>query len=356
MPVETIKLKTGEERDYFRLPHPKTGSQLAALPYRPADAIVPGLLFRQHVTLLSGQPKAGKSTFVRDVLRRSLAAVGSSLGLGKSYLSDRLTQAARILILSEENVTTWVSYAHDLRDRLGPGPLDEIEILCRDDGGIIPADAGEVVLWAEAVADHALVRKFDIVVIDPVSRFGGIQDENSSTDVRMAMFAFQKIATAGQCAVLGIHHTAKSGTTPRGSGAWQAEADVLASFEVPDKPEKVACPDCHDDSRLRVLHCKGRVQSIEPVTYLWLDQDGDYRATTPSAIEGLRDRVERDGDTLIRALRDVPVARISRLAEDLDMAERHAMRAAMRLAELNAVLLGEDDGHDTIRLAYGGEA
>jgi len=26
VPVETIKLKTGEERDYFRLPDPKTGS------------------------------------------------------------------------------------------------------------------------------------------------------------------------------------------------------------------------------------------------------------------------------------------------------------------------------------------
>ena len=356
MPVEFIKLKTGEERPYFRLPDPRTGSQLAAMPYRPADAICPGLLYRSNVTLLTGQPKAGKSTFVREVLRRTLAATGSTAGLGRSYLSDRFVQVARILVLSEENVTTWVNYAHDLRDRLGARPLDEIEILCRDDGGIIPADTTELMLWAEAVADHALVRQFDIVVVDPVSRFGGIQDENSSTDVRLAMFAFQKIATAGKCAVLGIHHTAKSGTTPRGSGAWQAEADVLASFEIPEKPEKYAVDDCADDSRLRLLNCRGRVQSLEPVTYLWLDQDGDYRAALPSPVDGLRDRVERDGDALIRALRSVPVARISRLAEDLNMAERHAMRAAMRLAELNAVLLGTEDGHDTIRLAYGGEA
>ena len=354
MPVETITLPSGEDSQYFRLPDPKTGSQLAAMPYTPADAICPGLLFRNHVCLLTGQPKAGKSTFIRDVLRRSLAAIGSTAGLHRSFLSDRMQQAARILVLSEENVTTWVSYAHDLRDRLGPRPLDEIEILCRDDGGIIPADAGEVVLWAQAVADHALVREFDIVVIDPVSRFGGIQDENSSTDVRMAMFAFQKIATEGKCAVLGIHHTAKSGTTPRGSGAWQAEADVLASFEIPEKPDKLAVDECPDDSRLRVLNCRGRIQSLEPTTYLWLDSEGDYRATTPSASTGFRDRTARDGDAILNALRSVPVARVVRLAEDLGMAERHAMRAAMRLAELNAVFLGKDDGYDTIRLAYGG--
>jgi len=355
VPVKYVKLADGTEQPIFRLPDPKTGNELAAMPYVAADAICPGLLYRQNVTLLSGQPKAGKSTFVRDVLRRSLAAVGSTAGLGYSYLSDRMTRSARILILSEENVGTWVGYAHDLRDRLGARPLDQIEILCRDDGGIVPADPVEVALWAQAVADHALVREFDIVVIDPVSRFGGIQDENSSTDVRLAMFQFQKIATEGKCAVLGIHHTAKSGTTPRGSGAWQAEADVLASFEIPDKPEKVACPECVDSTRLRILSCKGRVQSLEPITYLWLDSDGEYRATTPSAIDGIRDRVQRDGEALLRALRTVPVARVRRLAEDLDMAERHAMRAAVRLAELNAVLMDEVDGEPSIRLAYGGD-
>lgn len=353
MPIETRTVK-GEEITLFKLPHPRTALELAEAPYTPAEAICPGLLFRRHVSILAGAPKAGKTTFIRDVLRRMLEARQTTQGLSRSYLRDRFVRGARILVLSEETSSTWQAFAHDLANRLPTKALDHLHILCRDDPGIAPSDPFELRLWAQAIGDHAIVHHYDVVLIDPVSRFGALEDENSSIDVRRAMEAFQQIARRGRCAVLGIHHTAKGGSTPRGSNAWSAEADVLATFEKPTKPEDYDADDCPAADRLRVLSCVGRLETIEPKTLLWLDGEDDYAGTTPDAVSGFRPRVARDGESLLRELRSRPVARVSDLADACNISRRHALRAAYRLAELNAVTLDEEDDEPTISLAFGG--
>ena len=353
MPTETRTVK-GESITYFQLPKPRSALELAEVPYVPAEAICPGLLFRKHVALLSGQPKAGKSTFIRDLLRRMLSASQTSQGLERSYLRDRFVREARVLVLSEETANTWQAFAHDLHQRLHPDALESLQIICRDDSGAAPGDPFELMLWAAAVGSTALVHHFDVVLIDPVSRFGAIEDENDAVNVRRAMHAFQEIARIGNCAVLGIHHTAKAGTTPRGSNAWSGEADVLATFEKPQKPEDYDAPDCPAGDRLRVLSCTGRLQTIEPKTLLWLDGEDDYAGTVPDADSSFRPRIVTDGERLLGELRTLPIAKVSHLADRLNISHRHALRAAYRLAELNAVALDEADGEPTISLAFGG--
>lgn len=353
MPLETRTVKD-EEITLFKLPTPRTALDLAEAPYTPAEAICPGLLYRRHVSILAGAPKAGKTTFIRDVLRRLLEAGQTTQGLSRSYLRDRFVRGARVLVLSEETASTWQAFAHDLANRLPTKALENLHILCRDDPGIAPADPFELMLWAQAIGDHAIVYHYDLVLIDPVSRFGALEDENSSTDVRRAMDALQQIARRGRCAVLGIHHTNKAGGSPRGSSAWSAEADVLATFEKPSKPEDYDADECPAGDRLRVLSCVGRLETIEPKTLLWLDGEDDYGGTTPNAATGFRPRVARDGEALLRELRSRPVARVADLADACDMSRRHALRAAYRLAELNAVSLDEEEGEPTISLAFGG--
>lgn len=355
MPVQSLTDAKGRDVDVFQLPEPRLASDLADLPFVPADAIVPGLCFRRHVSLLSGQPKAGKSTFVRDVLRRVLAANETSMGLTRSYLRDRFIKGARVLVLSEETGAAWQGFAHDLKHRLPSEALDELGIICRDDPGAAPTDAYEMALWAKAVGATARVHNYDMVLLDPVSRWAALDDENDATQVRRAMAAFQEIARVGNCAVLGIHHTAKNGSTPRGSGAWAAEADVLATFERPPKPEDYPVDECPDSSRLRLLSCVGRLQTIEATTVLWMDDEGDYGATTPAALDGLgfRPRIERDGDELLKALRGRGTGKVSALARFCELTERHALRAAYRLVELNAVTLEERDGEPAVALAFG---
>ena len=356
MPVQHHREKDGTETPVFQLPDGRLASELADQPLVPAQAIVPGLAFRKHCTLLSGAPKAGKSTFVRDVLRRVLEAQETSQGLARSYLRDRFVRGARVLVLSEETSAAWQGFAHDLKHRLPAEALDQLTIICRDDPGAAPNDAYELMLWAGAVGATALVHHYDLVLLDPVSRWAALEDENDATQVRRAMAAFQEIARIGNCAVLGIHHTAKNGNTPRGSGAWAAEADVLATFERPAKPEDYAVPECPDGNCLRLLTCVGRLETIEPQTVLWMDDEGDYDATTPAALagHGFRPRIERDGDELVRALRSVGLGKVKTLAEQCNLTERHALRAAYRLVELNAVVLDERDGDPTIGLAFGG--
>lgn len=75
--------------------------------------------------------------------------------------------------------------------------------------------------------------KLDVLFIDTLRRATDGADENSSKDMSDVVNACQLAITELGCAVILIHHTAKSGNTERGSGAVRGAADFMIEIIKP---------------------------------------------------------------------------------------------------------------------------
>ena len=100
----------------FVLPNPDTGSMLATSDIEPPQAIIPGVAYRGATTLFCGQPKAGKSTLLRDLLRR-IHKAGASYNGVRSIIPHGNVRAGNVLIISEEAGWAWAEFAETLPGR-----------------------------------------------------------------------------------------------------------------------------------------------------------------------------------------------------------------------------------------------
>ncbi|MCP4004632.1 MAG: hypothetical protein GY725_10585, partial [bacterium] len=95
MPLEDIKNSRGVTETRFTFPVPVTGTEAARDDPTPPESILPGICWRGHTSLLSGAPKAGKSTLIRDWIRRIGKAHFNENFHSHFVLPDRLVKAAR---------------------------------------------------------------------------------------------------------------------------------------------------------------------------------------------------------------------------------------------------------------------
>lgn len=303
MSVRIVKLKTGEEVQRFELPPPASGSELDTADSPIPPAVVPGMIYKGHVTLFSGAPKAGKSTLVRDILRRIHAGFQSYEPV-EALMPDRFIRPERTLILSEESGWAWEEFVQNL-----PGRSDDkdwIRVLHRGHGKISPGGADELVLWVDSIIE--MVKAFDIglVVIDPVTRFGSITCENDNSEVLRALMAFERIATATGAALVLMHHTTKGGTEPRGCSAWQQQPDVILSLRRLGDREDIDIPDGPPPHRVRILTGKGRFPEIESSMIVWCDEEGEY-AVVDGVLNRYITKAELDGEAILRAMYAAPM-------------------------------------------------
>ena len=178
------------------------------------DWIVEDFVAEQVVTLLSALPKAGKSTFI--------SAMIGAMSRGEDFLG-RATRPVGTLYLSE---TPDSAFGVNAR-RFGLG--DDVHVMSSWDtyGWSFEHVVNKVLTKAEATGAG-------LVVVDTLSAWARIADENAVSDANRAAEEIRRLSQAGLATVV-LHHKRKSagsfGASVRGSTAITASVDIVVELD-----------------------------------------------------------------------------------------------------------------------------
>lgn len=311
MPIEEIKRKDGETVVRWVFPAPVSGTEAATNDVEPPEAIIPGVAYRGHTSLLSGAPKAGKTTLLRDWIRNIARAHDSASQHAQFMLRDRLVPASRVLVFSEEAPYQWDSFFQEMRIEgvcrfAGDGEggnqcdYDWVRIYDRRHLGITPQKATDRLLWIESVIELVKAWEIDLVVIDPLTRFLALTSENDNSEVLTALVQLERIASEGGCALLMLHHTGKAGGQARGASAFLQNADVLLTLRHAREEEIV--DEAPDQDHVRILTGTGRFEEIEHSIACWRTDRG-FEATTTVTQAKKMTQTDIDADDIVSYMR-----------------------------------------------------
>lgn len=232
--------------------------QLATRANKGMDWYLNGILGRGVVTLLAGLPKAGKSTLVFNILAAledddRLEFMGR--GLAKDRHDER--QGIKTIYLSEESpYTIYQKMAGRLRETVSV----ELQI----DAAREQEDFLETL---SRVCETARTEHVDLIVIDTVSAWTLMEDENKASEVTETIQRI-RVMTQGLGVVL-VHHANKvggeNGVGIRGSGAWAATVDVILELGFPSESEEL-------DPTSRLLNILSRYE--DRTAPIMIDREG----------------------------------------------------------------------------------
>ena len=357
MPLEDIKDNKGVTTTRFTFPVPITGTDAAIDDPTPPESILPGVAWRGHTTLLSGAPKAGKSTLIRDWIRRIGLAHFNENMHSHFVLPDRLVKAAKVLYFSEENPFAWNAFFAGLQedevcrsswsaDREPQSDFDWFQLYDRRHTGIAPVRADERKYWVDAVIEIVKLHNIDMVVVDPVTRFLALTSENDNMEVLSAMMEMERIATEGNCALLMLHHTGKAGGQARGASAFLQNVDVILTLRKPRDGEEV--DEASNPETVRVLEGTGRFDEIVSRMGLWYEDAQYYGTDHVSAVRPMNPQGD-DADRILQWVKmNTPIPGTieddqfggfekTEVMEGVDMKGSRFQRAMRTLVSKNAV-------------------
>ncbi|OGY23839.1 MAG: hypothetical protein A2172_05395 [Candidatus Woykebacteria bacterium RBG_13_40_15] len=198
-------------------------SSLTEDDYLDIDWIWEGFIAKGHITLLSALWKSGKTTLVAELLKAIQEA---------KPLAGQTTKKVRTLIVTEESKNMWYRRKEDHDLTL--------------DIWIVPRPVNrrlsyiEWVKFINEVLDFAKNEGIELVVLDTISTFWSVTNENDASDVGAALLPLTSVTEEGM-GVLMVHHFRKSGgeegTAARGSGALGSYVDILVDFSRMDKED-----------------------------------------------------------------------------------------------------------------------
>ncbi len=187
------------------------------------DWLVEGLWPRQAVGFIAGQPKAGKSWLTLEM--------ALCLALGEPFLGRPVPSHGRIAyFLGEETKSDVAARARKLLASKGR--------TFRDLGGRFLLSSEVPCLESEErrveLAQACTEERIDLVVFDPLERFLGAGESNSSKEMR-PVNNFLRQVLARQCgtAVCVVHHTDKKGLSLRGTGDFLSISEVTMKLSRP---------------------------------------------------------------------------------------------------------------------------
>lgn len=180
--------------------------ELGALaPVRP---LVDGLLYRNTLVQIAGQPGSYKS-FVT-------IGMACSVALGRSWEGHRVPEAGSVVYVAPEG-------ASGLRTRVLAwcelSGADPVELAGRLRFLPEPVQLGNSLDVSEA-CDVARELDAALVVLDTRARCTLGLSENDATEQGRAIHAAERIQKATGTTVLGVHHSGRGGDHGRGSNAW----------------------------------------------------------------------------------------------------------------------------------------
>ena len=203
----------------------------------PRPWLIPGLLIRNHVTVVVAPPGVGKSLLTLQV--------GLALGSGRQWGGWEPRKSGRVLLVNAEDdydemqrrmVTASVVMGveqSEVVDRVFVADTPESIVIARTD------PRSKTVIRQPRVDELIKVgvdMKIDLIVVDPFAEtFEG--DENSNSELKWAAVLWREIARKINGSVLLVHHTRKyaSGMSgdadaARGAGALIGVARVVATM------------------------------------------------------------------------------------------------------------------------------
>lgn len=218
------------------------------------DWIWENYIARGNITLLSALWKAGKSTLLR-CLFQTMAEEGEFAG--------QPTKKCKVLVISEEAKGEW----SDKKEDLDPEEIRPIMIWPRPIR--VKPNLKQWVQFIEEITQLCLKENIEMVVIDTLSTFWPIDNENDSAQVLKALVPMYSF-TENNLAVLLIHHFRKGGgdqaQASRGSGALPGFVDNIIEF--------TRSKDGYFNRR--ELKTYGRFDSVIPEIVIALNADGKY--------------------------------------------------------------------------------
>lgn len=175
-----------------------------------------GFIARGHKTLFSALWKAGKSTFIGLLLK--------AIQHGELYAGQK-TIFCNVLVLSEESHSQWVERREELE-------LQSNIYILSNPLKMKPSYR-DWIRWLENIKKFCKENEIGLVIIDTISEFWSVNDENKAPEVTQALMPLNYL-TEDNVAVLLVHHFRKSGgtqgTAARGSGALGSKVDILIDF------------------------------------------------------------------------------------------------------------------------------
>lgn len=239
---------------------------LLDLPDLEAEPLVPGLLAKGLVTLVQGREKlSGKSTLMAYLI--GCLARGEETAFGPAY-----KRPVRSVWLTEEPEYARIEKAA----RFGVGGA-KAGVLIVSDALTLPIDRAEGDSLAEkwnskltSLAAIAEVFRAEHVIIDPLSRCAGVEDE-AGRELGARAEAVSSMAQQHNLAITIIHHNSKNPFAAvedrgRGSTSLQAAVDQYVQVERPEKKLK-------KHPNVRRLTSFGRVESGDWTKFLELRGD-----------------------------------------------------------------------------------
>ena len=203
-------------------------SDLADLP--PVRPLVDGLLYRNTLVQIAGQPGSYKSFIT--------IGMACSVALGRAWEGHRVPEAGTVVYVAPEGasglrtrVLAWCE-----SNQVEPADLDgKLHFLAE------PIQLGDVVDVSQA-CEVARELAAALLVLDTRARCTLGLSENDATEQGRAIHHAEAIQAAAGTTVLGVHHSGRGGDHGRGSNAW--DGAVWSDLRL--KGEDLRC----------VVHCE----------------------------------------------------------------------------------------------------
>lgn len=251
------------------------GDDLDDIPTRPW--LVPGVILRGSVTLLSGQGAGGKSSYVVG-LTTSIAAgiqygkaspVRAMRGVNYNTEDDRDEQRRRYAAFLQATSID----RQALRSVLRVGP-DGVGVLFNRD-----PDSGEVTPTTamEDLRKLIIEQEVDYVVVDPLAELHNAE-ENDNTAMRSILAAFRQLAKELNIGVVILHHDRKgvgvAGDVDRmrGASALQGAARIVLTLTrmTEEEAEALGIPKEERSSFIRIDNAKANYTPLGDVAWYQL--------------------------------------------------------------------------------------
>ena len=218
----------------------------------PPQFVIDGLFEHGGLSALIGSPGAGKSSVALDML--------CHIATGRSWQGRRVLKT-RVLYLPGEGLA---------------GAVQRILAWCevRDLPPNIDLEIGQPIIqlgasreaWAELRA-YVARREIGLIAFDTFARMATGVDENSATEVGLAIKRFDQVREMTNAGVMVVHHTGKgpNATTARGSSALNGAVDseVLVVADAERVP--------HGEGWARPIHMRVTKQKNAEYTDEWID-------------------------------------------------------------------------------------